>query len=167
MKNRYLALTIATILVGGMVPAAAQMNNQPYQGSIRSGGFGMSLGHRQAILDRELLGRTGNPVVRDRNGALLEVERRGAQAFVRLRDDSFLPADRLGVRSSGFGYVGVASSGGYSAARGLLAGGGSLFWIGMLAEPGSQVPWSGVTAGSSYATPINSWIAQIGDLAIY
>lgn len=167
MRIRYLALATAMIVVGGIVPATAQMNNQPYQGSIRSGGFGMSLGHRQAIIDRELFGRTGNPLVRDQNGALLEIERRGAQAFVRSRDDAFLPADRLGSRSIGFGFNGQAASGVVIAPQGLIAGGSSLFWIGMLGEPGNQLPWSGVTAGSTYATPINSWIAQIGDLAVY
>lgn len=167
MRSQFLAVVTAMILVGGMAPAAAQMNNLPYQGSVRSGGFGMSLGHRQAILERELLGRTGNPIIRGANGALLEVERRGSQAFVRSRSDSFLPAARLGARSSGFGWGGNTASGGYNTTRGLSAGGGSLFWIGMLAEPAGQLPWSGLMTGSSFATPIDTWIGQINDLSVY
>lgn len=167
MRVRYLALVAAMVLAGYAVPAAAQMNNLPYQGSARSGGFGMSLGHRQAILDRELRGRSSNPLVRGANGQLLEVERRGSQAFVRSRSDAFFPAARLGARVSGLGWGGQAAGGSSYAARGLIAGGGSLYWIGMLAEPGGQLPWSGLTAGSTFATPIDTWIAQIGELSAF
>lgn len=166
MRTYWLALTAAMALAGGMVPAAAQMNNLPYQGSVRSGGFGMSLGHRQAIIDRELFGRTGNPLIRGVDGALLEVERRGSQAFVRPRTDTFLPQDRLGTRSAGLGW-GAQAAGASFASQGLIAGGGSLFWISMLSEPGGQLPWSGLTTGSTFSTPIDLWIWQIGDISAY
>lgn len=166
MTTRSFALAIAVLLASAMTPAHAQFNNQPYQGSLRAGGFGMSFGHRQAILERELFGRQSNPLVRGPGGELLEIERRGSQAFVRTRDTSFLPARGFDPTSGGLGW-GNQSAGASSVVLRAGLATPSLFWLGMLDEPARAAPWSGLTSGATVGAPVDTWIRQLHEIAAF
>ena len=174
MTSRYIvsALALAAALVTCVPASQAQlMGTAPYQPFSRSGGggvggVGMSLGYRQAILEAELRGQRSNPLIRDQSGFLLNIERRGSQAFVTAPDQPFLPGQRGGGFSVAVGGVGLGWSGGTSGGfsyyvAGPAEGGGFPAWIAMLDKPANELPWSGLTAAAIRPTPLNVWIGQL------
>jgi hypothetical protein len=173
MKRARLYLVAFALAALMSSEAQAQlMGNAPYQptfGSGRGGGsFGMSPAYRQAILNAQLLGQQSNPLVRDRNGFLLDVDRRGSQAFLRAPASPFLPASgaAIGISAAGVGFgfgttagagAGLYATAGYGAAL----DGNRLNWIAMLDASPNEWPWSGVSASATTPAPLNVWIAQL------
>ncbi|MBI5164453.1 MAG: hypothetical protein HY985_11185 [Magnetospirillum sp.] len=94
MDVRALLGTAAALLVA--VPAAAQWNNEAFSFRGSSGGVGMSLAYRQAILADELFGRRPDARVRGADGRLVEVIRRNRQAFLATPDPDLLPFNAPG-----------------------------------------------------------------------
>ena len=145
------------------VPALAQ-SNLPYQ----AGGAGMSLGYRQAILNDHLLGSRPSALVRGPGGELLDVERRGRQAFLRSPDSgAFLTGARprnkwptgLGTGLGWSGAFRAGSSGSYSS-RTWHASDSLTHWIAMIPSNAGQSYNNGQSSvgGSS---PINIWIQML------
>jgi hypothetical protein len=168
----YLVGLVAMVLLASPVRAQL-MGNAPYQprvggGNITGVGAGMSPAYRQTILNAKLLGPQSNPLVRDQNGFLLNVDRRNSQAFLRIPNQPFLvPADGAGGLSAagvggGLGWGGSDSYRGAVYVGGGTYGGNPLLWIGMLNEPPNRLPWSGLTSGATAAGPMDTWIAQLG-----
>jgi hypothetical protein len=181
MKNaRTCAIAVAAAILIALPARAQLMGNAPYQPSAGSAGrvgigVGMSPGYRQAILNSKLLGQQQNPLVRDANGFLLTVDRSNSQAFLRVPNQPFLvptsgaaglSADGVGVggglAGNGLGWGGADGYRGPVYLGSSASVGGALYWIGMLNEPSSGWPWSGVTSGAASAVPMSAWIAQLG-----
>ena len=167
------AALIALGVFSATVPseAWAQMSNQPFSFKFRgaSGGagaaVGMSIAHRQLILERELSNRsTDNPLLRDFSGALLDVQRANdGQAFVRSQSSPYAvgySAAGFGIGLSGFGY-GISGGGGNRVIVDdpFLASPTEIVmatWIASIGSPpGRAVPLSG--GGST----IDAWIGQL------
>lgn len=155
-----LALGIALL---SSAPVLAQ-SNMPYQAA---GGVGISLGYRQAILNDRLLGSRPSALVRGPSGELLDVERRGSQAFLRSPDSgAFLPGARpnsgwpTGL-GTGLGWSGTSLTGNsvrYIGARGMSDSVTS--WIAMLPADNEQAYWGGLRSDGG-ATPMDIWIRQL------
>lgn len=157
----------AALAVGFAFPSGAYaqlMGSQPYQPSVgRSGaGFGMSPAYREAILNQKLLGRQSNPLVRGTDGRLLDVERRGDQAFVREPERRFvlsaLPSQRGDLRDGGdlsapSRYQAIAFGSGIS--------GGLPMGMSAVESSRDQLPWGAVSAGAALDSPVNIWIAAL------
>jgi hypothetical protein len=143
------AALMVAMLAALPLTAIAQFNNQPFsfQRSGPATGVGMSSAYRQIILERQLTGRSAaNNFVRGLDGGLVNVERRGDQAFGRP----------------------VAAP--YSASQSLfsLGGGG-----GLSLAPGASPARPSATlnedmpalfGGAPGTVPINSWIQQLSAL---
>lgn len=81
---------LALVAGGG---ALAQLNNKPFSFNTPDGGVGMSMGGKQAILDREILGLTPDNLLRGPDGGLLDLSKgEGGAAIVRLQSGVFLPS---------------------------------------------------------------------------
>lgn len=75
--------------------AWAQLNNKPFSFNTPSGGVGMSVGGKQAILNKELFNMKPDNMLRDINGSLLSVtEGRGNTAIVNYEGGSVIPSYR-------------------------------------------------------------------------
>lgn len=153
----------AALACFGGQAAQAQAGNLPYQ----SGNAGMSSGARQAILNARLLGSTPRNLVRGADGSLLDVSRRGSQAFLRspetgaiLRGGSPSRGWSTGL-GTGLGWGGLGSA--YSGALSYRSRGSSadsmMQWISMLDLGSSRSYAGGLSAGES-ASPIDQWTAQ-------
>lgn len=157
----------AAAFMAGPITALAQAGNLPYQ----SGNAGLSYGGRQAILNAKLLNSRPRNLVRGSDGSLLDVSRRGSQAFLRSPETgAILPggSPRRGWSTglgTGLGWGGMASA--YSGALGYRSGrsgrsgaaGESIMqWISML-DTGSRGSYAGVSIGES-ESPIDQWTGQ-------
>lgn len=87
---RILLPSFASLLLGALLlalphAAQAQLNNQPFSFSRGGGsGVGMSPAYREITMERKLLGRsTANNFIKGVDGSLVNVERKGDQAFGR------------------------------------------------------------------------------------
>ncbi len=150
-----LGMALGLILALGVASeASAQVNNQPYTPRFQGGGVGMSTAYREAILRKKFFGETPRNLGRSASGdTLLQVERRGNQAFLRTYDTSYVPA-----RGRNRALSGAPLTYGLSIA-GLFAGvGDASIWMSTVDNDG--IPWSGL-AGGGGDTPINSWISQL------
>lgn len=153
-------LIFAGLLLSISSPAKAQLNNQAFsfQRGGPANGVGMSGAYRQLLLERKLAGRsTANNFIRGLDGSLVNVERRGDQAFGRPQIAPYIAAS--GFSASGSDRFGFRAEG--SASRG--AGG-------LLPLPsgaaGDDMP--AIYGPAPGAVPINSWIqllANFPDLA--
>lgn len=158
------AAVAAALFLGGATSAHAQAGNLPYQ----SGSAGFSYGGRQAILNAKLLNSRPKTLVRGSDGSLLDVSRRGSQAFLRSPETgAILPggSPRRGWATglgTGLGWGGMASAyGGALSYRygGSGAAGDSLMqWISML-DMGSGRFYGGVSISES-GSPIDQWTGQ-------
>lgn len=159
------AAAVATVLfLGGATNAHAQAGNLPYQ----SGGVGLSFGGRQAILNAKLLNSRPKNLVRGSDGSLLDVSRRGSQAFLRSPETgAILPggSPRRGWATglgTGLGWGGMASA--YGGALGYRHGGSGgaadslMQWISML-DMGPGRSYGGVSISES-GGPIDQWTGQ-------
>lgn len=147
----FLTSVLAAAVALSMAPAgaSAQWNNEPYRFGANigagSGGAGMSLAYRQAILNEELFGRRPENLVRGADGRLLDVIERDQQAFLAEPEPDFLVrrGDRLrvvtGIDGLGFGAATPIDR-----------------WTGTL-NAGAQA-WA-VTGRSSQ--PIDAWIGML------
>jgi hypothetical protein len=91
-----LALTVLFFAFSLPQTVHAQLNNKPFsfKGS-PDGGVGMSLGGRQAILNKEIFGVTPKNLVRGFDGQLLDVTRGpGHSAIVSHEGGGFIPSYR-------------------------------------------------------------------------
>lgn len=97
--------------------------SQPYnfRAPSATGGAGMSLAYRQAILDAKIDNRRPRNLVRGADGLLLDVERRDGQAFVRARSAPLIPGQAFGRGSGGIAVGGFG-----------LGGGAITAWIGQV-----------------------------------
>lgn len=154
--------TAVLVCASGQV-AQAQAGNLPYQ----SGNAGISAGARQAILNARLLGSTPRNLVRGPDGSLLDVSRRGSQAFLRspetgaiLRGGSPSRGWSTGL-GTGLGWGGLGSA--YSGALSYRSRGSSadsmMQWISMLDMGQGRYYGSGLPAGES-GSPIDQWTGQ-------
>jgi hypothetical protein len=77
-----------------------------------------------------------------------------------------LSADGVGIgggfAGNGLGWGGADSYRGPVYLGSKSSEGGALYWNGMLNEPSSGWPWSGLTSGAASAVPMSAWIAQLG-----
>lgn len=166
----YAIAVVGALLIA--LPAHAQlMGNAPYQPTVGNIVGGMSPAYRRAILNSKPLGQRTNPLVRDANGLLLTVDRSNSQAYLREPNQPFvvsssgaagLAADGTGGGASGG--LGWGSGDGYRSPVYLGSAAyssGALYWIGMLNDPPSSLPWSGVTSGAASGEPMATWIAQL------
>lgn len=153
----------ATFFFAGATAVQAQAGNLPYQ----SGGAGLSYGGRQAILNAKLLNSRPKNLVRGSDGSLLDVSRRGSQAFLRSPETgAILPggSPRRGWATglgTGLGWGGMA--GAYSGALGnsyARAGAGEsmMQWISMLGM-GPSRSYGGFAISES-ESPIDQWTGQ-------
>ncbi len=146
-----LTFVLAAAVALSLLPAgaSAQWNNEPYRfGSnigAGTGGAGMSMAYRQAILDEELFGRRPENLLRGADGRLLRVIDRDQQAFLAEPEPNFLvrQGDRLRVVTGIYGL-------GLGAATPIDR------WTGTL-NTGAQ-DWA-VTSRSSQ--PIDAWIGML------
>lgn len=154
----------ATFFLTGATAVQAQAGNLPYQ----SGSAGLSYGGRQAILNAQLLNSRPKNLVRGSDGSLLDVSRRGSQAFLRSPETgAILPggSPRRGWATglgTGLGWGGMTSaySGGlgYRHARAGGAGEAMMHWISMLdMDPGRS--YGGFSISES-GSPIDQWTGQ-------
>ncbi|MBP7063141.1 hypothetical protein [Ferrovibrio sp.] len=162
------ALLAGAILIASAVlydgAAHAQAGNLPYQ----AGGAGISTGARQAILNARLLGNRPANLVRDGAGGLLDVSRRGNQAFLSSPGNgAFLPGARPGR--------GWAAGLGTGLGWGLFPANASLAsyygrsnhpaesmmqWISLLGPGISRMSAEGMSPLSDAASPLDAWIFQ-------
>lgn len=157
------AMLIATLALSGGA-AHAQAGNLPYQ----SGGAGISSGARQAIMNARLLGSRPSNLVRDGNGGLLDVSRRGNQAFLYSPGDgAFLPGARPGRGwatglGTGLGWGLFAANGGLASyyGRSNHPADSMMQWIAMLGPGLGRISTEGLSPVSSSATPLDLWIEQ-------
>ena len=157
-----LSLALGIVLLSS-VPALAQ-SNLPYH----AGSVGISLGYRQAILNSRLLGSRPSALVRGPSGGLLDVERRGSQAFLQSSDSgAFLAGARpnsgwptgLGT-GLGWGHMSLAV-GTVSYAPGTWGMNDTVTrWIAMLPAVDGQTYWGGLAADGG-ASPMDVWIRQL------
>ncbi|HEY4134312.1 MAG TPA: hypothetical protein VGO34_03770 [Alphaproteobacteria bacterium] len=161
--------TLASTITGAAVAlfllclsqaASAQISNQPFAfggnpgaGVPGTSGLGMSPAYREVILERKLLGRsTSNNFIRGADGSLVNVERKGDQAYARPVTTPFA-ASQSSFSLSGFGYGG--------------SGGGSVDLlraaIARPTDPASE-DMPAVAGTAPGAVPINSWIMQLTTL---
>lgn len=142
----------------GPAEAPAQWNNSPYQPKFRGlpGGAGMSPGYRQVIISRELGDRQRYNFYRGASGELVEITRKGRNAFT-VSPEGF-PSSRNRLARTGFGY-GASGSGRatYSvpldgSANAVIGG-----WIRIVEGDAAYR----VASVSVSATPIDSWISQL------
>lgn len=154
----------AAALLAGATAAQAQAGNLPYQ----SGGAGISTGARQAILNARLLGSTPRNLVRGPDGSLLDVSRRGSQAFLRSPETgAILPGGSPGRGWStglgtGLGWGGLASAYGGALSQRYARGSSAesmMQWISML-DMGSGRSYSGGFSVSETGGPIDQWTGQ-------
>ena len=173
-----LGLALGIALYSGMalvsVPTASAQSSQPWRagggginiGTGIGGTAGMSLGYRQAILNDRLLGSRPDALFRGPNGALVDVDRRSGQAFLRSPDSgAFLPgsnpnrgwATGLGTGLGWWGAYLPGSSGRFFGSGG--AGNSLANWIGQLPAADGLPAGTSLVVGA--ATPIDSWIRQL------
>jgi len=158
------AVVASVLFLGGATSAYAQAGNRPYQ----SGSAGLSYGGRQAILNAKLLNSRPKNLVRGSDGSLLDVSRRGSQAFLRSPETgAILPggSPRRGWATglgTGLGWGGMASA--YGGALGYRYGGSGsggeslMQWISML-DMGPGRSYVGVSISES-ESPIDQWTGQ-------
>lgn len=93
MKKFILPLAVCCALgLSGTIDGQAQMDNRPYA---FPGGSGISVGGKQAIMNRELNNLTPKNLVRDADGYLLDVTKgTDGIAVTRTEDGTFLPSFR-------------------------------------------------------------------------
>jgi hypothetical protein len=153
----------AAFFLAGVTTAQAQAGNLPYQ----SGSAGLSYGGRQAILSAKLLNSRPRNLVRGVDGSLLDVSRRGSQAFLRSPETgAILPggSPRRGWATglgTGLGWGGMASaySGALSYRYGRSSGADSMMqWISML-DMGLSQSYAGLSISES-ESPIDQWTGQ-------
>lgn len=154
------AFCVAMFAMAGAGPVQAQAGNLPYQ----SGGVGISYGARQALLNARLLDSRPRNLVRGPDGSLLDVTRRGNQAFLRSpQTGAVLPGGGPGRGwATGLG-TGLGWGGGSGAYSGALsyryAPGGSagsmMQWISMLDFSAGRSYGDGL---SDAGGPIDLWI---------
>ena len=98
IMNKYKILTILVALFSalGASSSYAQLNNQPFAfRGTPSGGLGMSIGGRQAILDNKIFGITPRNLVRGTSGILLDVTKGvGNTAIVNRQGGGVIPSYR-------------------------------------------------------------------------
>lgn len=168
---------LATVLGAGLALAvlsgagASAQSNAPYRpGGVSagvSGGVGISLGYRQAILNDRLSNSRPDALVRGADGALVDVDRRSGQAFLRVPGDgAFQPGARpnrswpTGL-GTGLGWGGAyqpGSSGRYFGSGG--AGDSLTNWIAALPTGEDGMSRDGLYLGSA-TTPMDVWIRQL------
>jgi hypothetical protein len=152
---------IATALIVFSISqaASAQVGNQPYAFGGRIGANvgagsaspGMSSAYREIILERRLLGRsTSNNFIRGADGSLVNIERKGDQAFARPVTSPF------SASQSGFA-LGIGGYSSDSGSAGLLRAA-----IRPTEAPTEDMP--AVFGTAPGAVPINSWIMQLTTL---
>ena len=161
LRSGILALGLTVL---GNTAVMAQSNNSPIAFGVGGGNAGISLGHRQAILNSKLLGQRPNALVRGPSGGLLEIDRRGRNAFVRIPGDgAFLPGVRpnqgwgtglgtgLGWNLISFSTGGVIRN---QSAQSLNS------WISLVpSDPEGQA--IGYYGTGNDSTPIDAWIMQL------
>lgn len=96
-------LSTALVLSALQGAAVAQMDNRPFSfKNSPAGGVGMSVGGREAILNDKLFGAQPRNLVRDQNGALLEiVEGPGNTAIARMPGTEMLIPSYRGTSFTG------------------------------------------------------------------
>ncbi|MEL3892106.1 hypothetical protein V6B08_17630 [Ferrovibrio sp. MS7] len=152
-----------TLFSGGA--ALAQAGNLPYQAG---GGTGVSSGARLAILNARLLGSRPGNLVRDGAGGLLDVSRRGSQAFLYSPGSgAFLPGARPGRGwatglGTGLGWGLFAASGGLAShyGRSNHPADSMMQWISMLGPGLGRGSAEGLLPPSNAGTPLDAWISQ-------
>lgn len=156
LSNAHLPiLLIAGFLSSTSRPAEAQLNNQPFsfQRGGPANGVGMSGAYRQILLERKLSGRsTANNFIRGIDGSLVNVERRGDQAFGRPQTAPYIAAS--GFFASGSDRFGFNDGS-------ISRGAGGLLSIPSSAAGDDMPAIYGPAAG---AVPINSWIQLLANL---
>ncbi|MEQ8393544.1 hypothetical protein [Thalassobaculum sp.] len=164
MKRSVFFAAFLLVMVGGLSPSHAQLNNQPYQPFAARAGFGMSTAYRQALLNQKLRGQRPDNLARSASGALLEISRFGgrAPAFVSVPSDAFLPgAGRqggLGLSGLGWRLASYTGSVGIGYSRGTALPGE---WITMLDAQPVAANWSGTAGDGISYSAIDSWIGQL------
>lgn len=95
MKNLFSSLLFLLLLCGLGGAASAQMNNRPYAFKTITGGVGMSMGGKQAILNQKIYGVSPENMVRAPDGVLLDVQKGpGGAAIVSTEGGGFIPSYR-------------------------------------------------------------------------
>lgn len=95
---RWILLLVAGVCAGLFllpVSAQAQMSSKPFSFNSPSGGAGMSIAGRQAIINQELFGLTPNVLLKSEDGRLLGLRKGpGNSAIVSSPSGEFLPGFR-------------------------------------------------------------------------
>ena len=152
-------LLLGAAAVFGLIStsASAQWNNQPFQFRSQGGigsGVGMSLAYRQAILEEKFSGSRPDQMYRDAAGALLTVERRGAQVFLRETVAPYIATQTTSGAFVGGSGIGAPIYGGLNGVNGLGT------WTGMVGNVSTfNVAWASLSPASS--SPVNAWIGQL------
>lgn len=146
--------------------ASAQVGNAPYSPGISQPGAGISLGHRQAILNAKIYGQRPKALVRGPSGELLSIQRSGRNALVlNPGDGNFVPGARpnagwptgLGT-GLGWNLISFGAGGGYRSEPSQSLD----TWISLVPSgPDGSMSNYGIFSNGSGGTPINTWIMQL------
>ena len=92
----FLTCNICLLLISSVNNVAlAQLNNKAFSFNTPNGGVGMSIGGKQAILNKEILNSVPTNLVRSNTGTLLNVTKnKGGAAIVNYEGGSFIPSFR-------------------------------------------------------------------------
>ena len=164
-------LLLAVAAATAVPEAKAQWNNRPFSFS-GSGGAGMSLAGRQAILQKEIFGLTPDNLLRGPSGALVDVfEGPGSNAFVTAQANPFLPG--FAGRGSSFRRSPADGAGIFNPFFAPRSGGSSTpSFLTSQRTAATIASWTNmVTAGSGRGAivvypgsggSIDAWTAQVG-----
>lgn len=116
MVRKIFAALVFAVSLAAALPAAAQLNNEPFSFNTPDGGPGMSSAAREAIFRQELFGQTPDHIARGPGGTLLNITPGPGGlnhlAIVRAEDGSVLESYRgRGLDLAGFlPFLGTGSS---------------------------------------------------------
>lgn len=169
-RNSLILATFAFLaaLIAGPNAAEAQLSNRPFAFGNPGGGVGISIGGRQAVLEKRFTGRTPSVLVRDRAGELVEVSRApGSRAAIARRPgSSTIPGFRRADWRLGQTGLSVGAFNGFFVPRSADSG-----YVPVQADSGDVInTWTTrVVTGDGrviyrHDSAVDLWTAQVGGL---